>query len=237
MTNDHDFQGKTVMVTGAAGNLGRAVVDAFASRGANLVLLVRDVAQTAAVFGAGSERLMFVKADLLDGDQVGVAVASAKARFGGIDVLCNLAGGFRMGSPVHETTDRDWEFLLDINGRTLLHMARAVVPVMMGRGGKIVNVGAAAAQKGAAQMGAYIASKSAVIRLTESMAAELRTHDINVNCVLPTIIDTPENRKSMPNADPLKWVAPADLANVIVFLASPASRAIYGAAIPVSGLS
>jgi len=226
------------MITGAAGNLGRAVVDAFSSRGANLALLVRDAKQAAAVFGAANDRLAFVAADLLDADQVGVAVAAAAGRFGGVDVLCNLAGGFRMGSPVHETTDRDWEFLLDINARTLLHMARAVVPLMLQRrAGKIVNVGAASAQKGVAQMGAYVASKSAVIRLTESMAAELRTQNINVNCVLPTTIDTPENRKAMPGADPANWVAPGDLANVIVFLASDASRAIHGAAIPISGLS
>ena len=102
-------------------------------------------------------------------------------------------------------------------------------------GGKIVNVGAFAAQKGVARMGAYVASKSSVIRLTESMAAELREKNINVNCVLPTIIDTPENRASMPDADPKRWVAPADLANVIVFLASDAARAIHGAAIPVTG--
>ena len=237
MATDNDFAGRTAMITGAAGNLGRAVVDAFGSRGANLVLLVRDAAQAATVFGAENDRLAFVTADLLNGEQVEAAVSKAVERFGGVDVLCNLAGGFRMGRPVHETTDSDWEFLLDINGRTLLHMARPVVPLMLKRGGKIVNVGAAAAQKGAAQRGAYIASKSAVIRLTESMAAELRTHNINVNCVLPTIIDTPENRKAMPDADPAKWVAPGDLANVILFLASDASRAIHGAAIPVSGLS
>jgi len=104
-------------------------------------------------------------------------------------------------------------------------------------GGKIINVGAFTAQKGAANMGAYIAAKSAVIRLTESMAAELREKNINVNCVLPTIIDTPENRAAMPKADPQKWVAPEDLASVIVFLASPAAKAVHGAAIPVTGLS
>ena len=236
MAADNDFTGKTVMVTGAAGNLGRAVVDAFASRGANLVLLVRDVAHASPAPGAEGERKMFVKADLLDADQVGAAAAQAVERFGGIDVLCNLAGGFRAGSPVHETTDQDWDFLLDLNARSLLHTARAVVPRMLaipGRGGRIVNVGANAALKGAALTGAYVASKSAVIRLTESMAAELRTHGINVNCVLPTIIDTPENRKAMPDADPKTWVAPEDLANVIVFLASPAAKAIHGAAIPV----
>ena len=237
MPLDHDFVGKTVMITGAAGNLGRAVVDAFASRGANLVLVVRDAATAATTFGAGTERLFFAAADLLDASAVANAVNQAIGRFGRIDVLCNLAGGFRMGSPVHETSDADWAFLLDINARTLLHTARAVVPRMLeppGRGGKIVNVGANAALKGVARMGAYVASKSAVIRITESMAAELRAHAINVNCVLPTTIDTPENRKAMPDADPKQWVAPHDLANVIVFLASPAANAIHGAAIPVS---
>src|SRR5438552_1450565 len=174
MTNDDDFTGKTVMVTGAAGNLGRAVVAAFTERGANLVLLVRDVEQARKSVGNESDRLAFVVADLLDADQVAAAVSHAIGRFGDIDVLCNLAGGFRMGSPVHETSDRDFEFLLGINARTVLHMARSVIPRMLGRGGKIVNLGAEVSQKGEADMGAYIASKSAVIRLTESMAAELR---------------------------------------------------------------
>jgi len=240
MTINEDFAGKTVLITGAAGNLGRAVVDAFAVRDANLALVVRNVEQAKAALGDASPGLAYFPADLLKAEQVGAAVAGVVARFGGIDVVCNLAGGFRMGPPVHETSEADWEFLLDLNARTLLHTARAVVPVLLGngeRGGKIVNVGAFAAQKGVANMGAYVAAKSAVIRLTESMAAELRTHGINVNCVLPTIIDTPENRKAMPDADPRKWVAPADLANVIVFLASPAARAIHGAALPVTGLS
>ena len=101
----------------------------------------------------------------------------------------------------------------------------------------MINVGAFSAQRGLAKMGAYIAAKSAVIRLTESMSAELRDKHINVNCVLPTIIDTPENRADMPDADPARWVAPQDLANVIAFLASDAARAIHGAALPVTGLS
>jgi len=143
-----------------------------------------------------------------------------------------------MGKPVHETTDADWNFLMDLNARTVLHTARAVVPHMIAAGGgKIVNVGAFAAQKGAANMGAYIASKSAVMRLTETMAAELREKNINVNCVLPTIIDTPANRADMPKADPKRWVAPADLANVILFLCSDEARAIHGATLPVTGLS
>ena len=228
----------TVLVTGANGNLGRAVADAFAARGAKLVLVARRPEALAAIFGPADARRLHVAADLLDQASLDAAVREALARFGRIDVLCNTAGGFRMGDPVHATADGDWNFLFDINARTLLHAVRAVVPAMIAAGGgRIVNVGAASAQKGAAQMGAYIASKSAVIRLTESMAAELREKNINVNCVLPTIIDTPENRAAMPKADPSRWVAPADLASVVVFLASPEARAIHGAAIPVSGLS
>src|SRR5262245_39970996 len=178
------FEGKTVMVTGAAGNLGRAVADAFSGLGANLVLIDLKA--------RGGETGLFIPTDLLDQKSVDAAVEKAISRFGRIDVLCNIAGGFRMGPPVHETADADWTFLLDLNARTVLHTARAVVPRMLAAGGgKIVNVGAFAAQKGAAQMAAYTASKSAVIRLTEAMAAELREKGINVNCVLPTIIDTP----------------------------------------------
>ena len=227
------FTQRTVMLTGAAGNLGRAVAAAFGAAGANLALL--DLKRGSLQDG---ERQLVLETDLLDAQSVQAAVAKAAQRFGGIDVLCNIAGGFRMGPAVHETSDKDWNFLLDINARTMLNMTRAVVPLMLkAGGGKIVNIGAFAAQKGAAQMGAYIASKSAVIRLTETMAAELREKNINVNCVLPTIIDTPENRAAMPKADPKRWVAPADLAQVIVFLSSDAARAIHGAALPVTGLS
>ena len=233
-----EFQDRTVVITGAAGNLGRAVAEAFAARGANLVLvdLKNDALQR--VFGAGDSRRLLAAADLLDQAQLDAMAMQAVERFGRIDVLANLAGGFRMGEPVHATTDTTWKFLLDINAGTLLHAVRAVVPRMLAQGGgRIVNVGAYAAQKGAAQMGAYIAAKSAVIRLTETLAAELRDEKINVNCVLPTIIDTPENRAAMPDADPGRWVAPADLASVIVFLASDDARAIHGAALPVTGLS
>src|SRR5262249_7768356 len=192
------FTERTVMLTGAAGNLGRAVAAAFAAAGANLVLL--DLKRGSLQDG---ERQLVLETDLLDAQSVQAAVTKAVQRYKGIDVLCISAGGFRMGSAVHETSDKDWNFLLDINARTMLNMTRAVVPVMLkAGGGKIVNIGAFAAQKGAAQMGAYIASKSAVIRLTETMAAELREKNINVNCVLPTIIDTPENRAAMPKADP-----------------------------------
>ena len=197
------FSNRTVMVTGAAGNLGRAVARAFADLGANLALIDRHLEHLKRAFGVESERQLFLPTDLLDQEQVHAAARKAIERFKRIDVLCNIAGGFRMGEPVHETSDENWNFLFGINARTVLHTARAVVPQMLeSGGGKIVNIGAYAAQKGVAKMGAYCASKSAVIRLTEAMAAELREKNINVNCVLPTIIDTPENRAAMPDADP-----------------------------------
>ena len=218
---------RTVVITGGTGNLGRAVANAFREDDVVLLDLRRGTVQD-------SERQRFIAVDLLDAKSVQAAVDQCKR----IDVLCNLAGGFRMGSPVHETSDKDWSFLMDLNARTVLNICREVVPRMLrAGGGKIVNVGAFAAQKGAAQMGAYVASKSAVIRLTETMAAELREKNINVNCVLPTILDTPENRAAMPDADPKRWVAPQDLAQVVLFLASDAARAIHGAALPVTALS
>lgn len=232
-----NFNNRVVMITGAAGNLGRAVAKGFADKGARLVLVDVHADGLESDFSL-SEHHLLVKADLLRADEVLVAAQKAIACFGRIDVLCNLAGGFRMGEPVHETSTANWDFLLGLNVGSVLHMARAVVPHMLAAGsGKIVNVGAFAALRGSAQMGAYIASKMVVVRLTESMAAELREKGINVNCVLPSILDTPENRAAMPDADPSRWVKPEDLANAIVFLASDQAKAIHGASLPVCGLS
>ena len=224
------FNKKTVVITGGAGHLGRAVAQAFGELGADLALLDMKEGKT------GSH--LFLQTDLTNPESVQSAADRILERFGRIDVLCNIAGAFRMGPPLHETSDSDWDFLFDVNAKSVLHAARAVVPAMLkAGGGKIVNIGAFAAQRGAANMGAYVASKSAVIRITETMSAELREKNINVNCVLPTIIDTPDNRAAMPQGDTRRWVSTQDLAGIIVFLASDAARAIHGAAIPVTGLS
>jgi NAD(P)-dependent dehydrogenase (short-subunit alcohol dehydrogenase family) len=228
----------TVVVTGASGNLGRAVAAGFAARGANLVLIASRRESLASAFGSEDATRLFAPADLRERAEVDAAIRAAVERFGRIDVLCNIAGGFRMGPAVHETSDADWDFLFDINVRSVLNMVRAVVPHMLAAGGgRIINVGAHAALKGVAKMGAYCAAKGAVIRVTEAMAAELREKNINVNCVLPTIIDTPENRAAMPEADPARWVSPTDLARVFLFLASDEAHAMHGAAMSVSGLS
>lgn len=229
---------KIVLITGAAGHLGKAVAFAFMHTGAAVVLVDRDAKLLQRTFGLETPTRIHLAVDLLDSVSLKTAIDSVLENFGRIDVLCNLAGGFSMGEAVHETASSTWDLMFALNVRTLQNTSAAVVPHMLTqKSGKVINVGAFAAQRGVAQMGAYVASKSAVIRLTESMSAELRESNINVNCVLPTIIDTPDNRTAMPESDPARWVAPADLANVIVFLASDAARAVHGSAVPVTGLS
>ncbi|MCW5774698.1 MAG: SDR family NAD(P)-dependent oxidoreductase, partial [Rhodospirillaceae bacterium] len=210
-----DFQSKCVLVTGAAGALGFAVARRFADAGARLALF--DLAEPALAARAaelGGGHAIFA-VDLGDAAAVRSHVRAARETLGGLDIVCNIAGGFRMGPAVHETPPELWRLMLDMNAGTLLNVVAAAVPLMLagGTGGKIVNVGAMAALSGKANMAAYVAAKSAVIRLTESMAAELREQGINVNCVLPSIIDTPANRADMPKADFSRWVAPAALAD------------------------
>jgi NAD(P)-dependent dehydrogenase (short-subunit alcohol dehydrogenase family) len=230
--------GQVVMITGAAGTLGKAVAAAFAGAGARLILVDIAAKGLEAAYGAQSDTKLPLVVDLSDRAAIDDALATAKTKFGPVQVVCNVAGGFNMGPAVHETTDEFWNHLMDLNAGSVLNVVRAVVPGMLAAGyGKIVNIGAMGGVTGKGNMGAYSASKSVVIRLTESLSAELREHGINVNCVLPSIIDSPANRADMPDADPSRWVAPADLAEVILFLASDKARAIHGASVPVVGLS
>lgn len=232
------FDNKSVIITGASGNLGRAVAAAFAAEGASLIVVGSTTASLDRAFPGDRPNVTKIAVDLLDLEAVQNAVQPFADRPGGIDMLCAIAGGFDMGEPVHQTPPEKWQLMMDQNAQTLLNIVSVVTPGMVARGsGKIVTVGASAAVHGVARMGAYTASKSVVMRITEAMAGELRAKGINVNCVLPSIIDTPDNRAAMPKADPAKWVAPHDLAGVIAFLCSEQARAIHGALIPVVGLS
>lgn len=218
---------KQVIVTGANGALGRAVVAAATAAGATV---------TGIDLGFDSEPagVRCLTADLTDGDAARRAVSAA----GTVDALFNIAGGFSMGPAVHETPQDDWDRMFALNVETLRNMVAAAVPGMVSRGrGSIVNVGALSAREGQGSMGAYCAAKSVVMRLTESLSNELRDQGVNVNAVLPSIIDTPANRGDMPDADFSKWVAPDDLAHVICYLGSDLARAVHGALLPVRGLS
>lgn len=215
--------------------MGRVVAHTLGQQGAYLLLIDKHLEDSTDVPG-DSDHTLQGKADLLDAGQLLSLVNAAAARWGRVDILCHLAGGFRMGPAVHETSAQDWQFLMDTNAVGLINIANAVVPLMIKQSrGHIVTVGAAAAARGKASMGAYCASKSSVMRLTESMSAELQEKNIQVNCVLPSVIDTPANRAAMPDADPSSWVQPQALADVIAFLCSDKARAIHGAAIPVTG--
>ncbi len=236
----NQFTDQVVIVTGAAGGLGRAVCEYFFSRGAKVAYIdySLDLLQKTFPDCQDNPKKLYLATDLTDRQDCWESIQHVIKCWGRIDVLANIAGGFIMGEAVHETTDKTWDFLFDLNARSILHTSAATVPVMLQQGlGKIINVSAGAAQKGLAQMGAYIASKSAVLRLTESMAMELREKHINVNCILPAIIDTERNRQDMPKEDHSRWVKPAKIAQIIGFLASDAADAIHGAGIPVIGLN
>lgn len=230
------FHNQVVMVTGAAGTLGTAVAAAFKAEGGTVVAVDLDQTRLDAAYPDAPD--LPLACDLGDAAAVVTLVEKVKAKLGRIDALINVAGGFAMGTPVHATPAEIWEQMFAINLHTMRHACEAVVPVMQAAGrGRIVNIGAIGALVGGARLGAYVASKSAVIRLTESMAEELKREGINVNCVLPSVIDTPPNRQAMPDADPADWVNPASLAGVIAFLCSEDAAAIHGASIPVRGLS
>lgn len=236
----HILDARVAIITGAAGNLGRAVSRAFTDQGAGVAFVdldARSLESARAELSSESDTAIFA-ADLLDPSSLAEMVAQVKDRFGRIDILANIAGGFTMGPPLHETSDRDWNFMLDLNARTVFNTCRAVIPYMLdGGGGRIVNVSARAAVQGKGNMAPYCASKAAVITLTESLAAEHRDNGINVNCILPGTIDTHQNRTAMPDADHDRWVPTSALADVILFLASDAARCVSGAAVPVYGRS
>jgi NAD(P)-dependent dehydrogenase (short-subunit alcohol dehydrogenase family) len=224
-----NLTGKRVLVTGANGALGRAVTAQARAAGADTIGVDLD-------FDEHLVRLpgAWLRVDLTDT----AAVLAAFRRAGEFDALFNVAGGFAMGTSAYSTATAEWDLMFRLNVDTMRNAVRATVPMMIERGrGSIVNVGAQSAREGLPDMSAYCAAKSTVMRLTESLARELRAHGVNVNAVLPSILDTPRNRADMPDADFSRWVQPIDLASVICFLGSDAARAVHGALIPVVGLT
>jgi len=219
------LENRTIVVTGANGALGRAVCAAAEQHGAAVHRL--DI-----VFDAAGDNCHEI--DLTDQR----ATTQLLGQLGDYDGVFNIAGGFAIGTDTWEPGDAEWDRMFALNVTTLRNTVKAAVPHLLHRGGgNIVNVGAYGAREGQGSMSAYCASKSVVMRLTESLAEELRERGVNVNAVLPTIIDTPANREGMPDADFSRWVAPDDLAGVICFLGSSAARAVHGALVPVRGLS
>ncbi len=230
-----DLTGKIAIVTGGAGALGAAVVERLSAAGATVITPYID--ETA--FTALCERVpgvVGIRLDLTDEAAAHAAYHDVAAHHGGIDILVNVAGGFAGGDPVHQTPWSLWQAQLDMNLKTAVISCAAAIPPMIARGGgAIVNVSSRTAIQPGANLAAYAVAKRGVLQLTEALAVELRPHDITVNAVLPSVIDTAANRAAMPNADYSRWVKPAEIAAVIHFLVGPAARIISGAAIPVYG--
>lgn len=226
---------RVMIVTGAFGSLGRVVARAAAARGLRVAALDQAASPPAELSGADGRIELLAGVDLTDPASAGKAVESVVSRLGRLDALLNIAGGFRW-TPVADSDGAVWDLLFRLNVQTAVNASRAAIPHLIASGaGRIVSVGAAAAERSSVGMGPYAASKSGVHRLTESLAEELKGKGVTVNAVLPSIIDTPQNRADMPDADPAKWVSPAELAEVMLFLASPEASAVTGALVRVPG--
>lgn len=226
--------GRVIAITGAFGVLGQAVAKAAAGQGARLALI--DFAKDAPVaLPSGPDVLVLGGVDLTDAVQSGAAMDAVADRFGGVDALLNIAGGFTWET-LQDGSIASWPAMYRLNVLTAANACRAAVPhLKRSAAGRIVNVGSAAALKAAMGMGAYAAAKAGVHSLTQALAEELKGDGVTVNAVLPSIIDTPTNRADMPAADFAAWVAPDDLASVMLFLASEAAVAVTGALVPVTG--
>jgi NAD(P)-dependent dehydrogenase (short-subunit alcohol dehydrogenase family) len=224
------MNGKVIVVTGASGALGKVVVTSALAQGA----LVAGVDHAASHVAPTPNRIELGSVDLTDAAQASKAIDAAASHFGKLDALINIAGGFAFET-IAEGDPKTWQRMHALNVMTALNASRsAILHLVASSSGRIVNVGAMGALQAGSGMGAYAASKAGVHRLTEALAAEWKGK-ITVNAVLPSIIDTPANRASMPNADFAKWVTPEELAEVILFLASDAASAVTGALLPVSG--
>jgi NAD(P)-dependent dehydrogenase (short-subunit alcohol dehydrogenase family) len=224
------MDGKVVVVTGASGALGSVVAEAALARGARVAGV--DYAPTQ--LAATPSRIELGGVDLSDPAQAKTAIDAVAAHFGRLDALINIAGGFAFET-VADGDPKTWQRMYALNVLTALNASRSAIPhLAASSAGRIVNVGAMGALQAGAGMGAYAASKAGVHRLTEALAAECKGK-ITVNAVLPSTIDTPANRASMPKADFAKWVRPQELADVMLFLISDAASAVTGALLPVSG--
>jgi len=230
------FNGKVIIVAGAAGNVGSAVARLLASRGARVAVIDALAPPLSAVVGSLEQpdrHLAIPDVDLTDPAAAAAMVAHTVATLGALHGVATTVGGFAMGN-LANTNLAAWDAMFSLNVKTTWNIYRAAVPALRAAGGgSLVGIGSAAGLRGTSQVAPYAATKSAVMRLTESLADELRPDHIRVNAVLPTTIDTPQNRAAMPDADRSRWVTPAEVGEAMLFLLSDAASGISGALLPV----
>lgn len=234
-----DVQDRVILINGATGGLGPAVVRAFANDGSILALTARnqhELEQTAATLGLAPDRTLLIPTDLTDPDAVEQMVQHVYAHTGRIDVVAHLTGGFSGGVPVAEIDPRVWYAMLNLNLSAAFLVARFVLPLMLKQAyGQLVFVSSRSPRQPTANLAEYSVSKGGLDILVQVLAQETRQHGINVNAVAPSVIDTEPNRRFNPDADYTRWVTPESIAGVIHFLASAAARDIHGAIIPIYG--
>ena len=233
----YDFSNKVVLITGGTGALGRAVVEAFtSSNAACTATYITDKEAEKAKTKIGT--LDLVKADITKEDQVRKLVSHVVEKHGRIDVLVNVVGGYMGGKKVTELEESEWDKMMNLNLKSAFLISKHVLPVMVpAKHGKMIHISSRTGLKSSGYDSAYAASKSGLIRLVESISEEVKEYGINVNCILPSIIDTDANRKAMPNSDFSKWVKTGDLASLVLFLCSEEANVINGAAVPAYGLA
>lgn len=228
------LENKTAIVTGGTGALGKAITLAFLEEGAQVVctyIVDKEKKQCLSLIENHKDRVVFMRTDVTKEKEVDKLIRSC----GRVDILVNVVGGFAY-SHIKDTDEKTWDLMMDLNLKSAFLCSKRVLPRMIEQNyGKIINISSRPALKGSAGVGAYSASKAGVLNLTETIADEVKDYEINVNAVLPSTIDTPANRKDMPDADYSRWVRPEDIARVIVFLSSDDSKPISGAGIPVYG--
>jgi NAD(P)-dependent dehydrogenase (short-subunit alcohol dehydrogenase family) len=235
-----NFHDKIVLVTGGTGGLGREVTMAFLEAGATVFVTYQIAEEFAAVVSAaqkiGATPPAGESVDVTDADAVGKFVAEVVAKHGRLDILVNTVGGYAGGTNLWEVDAQTYDKMLQLNLKAGFVLARAVVPQMIKQNrGWIVNVASKAAFDHAAGAGLYVATKAAAVAMMDSLAADVKPYNINVNSILPSIIDTAANRKAMPTANFAKWPKPEEIARVILFLCSEEGRVVHGAARPVYG--
>ncbi|PYV75600.1 MAG: hypothetical protein DMG96_16705 [Acidobacteria bacterium] len=225
------MKGRIVLVTGASGGLGTYVTQAFLETGATVIGTSRKIQQsdfTSADFTA-------MPGEISSRAGAQTIVDGVVARFGRLDVLAHTVGGFAGGQSVTDTDDATFQRMLDLNLNSVFHILRATIPVLRKSSGRIIAIGSRAAVEPGPGVGAYSASKAAMLSLVKTVAAENRDAGVTANVILPGTMDTPANRVAMPGADFARWVQPANVASLVVWLASDAGKEITGAAIPVYG--
>ncbi|MGB8159271.1 MAG: SDR family NAD(P)-dependent oxidoreductase [Nitrososphaeraceae archaeon] len=235
----YDFSNKVVLITGGTGALGKTLTQRFISSGATTIATYLKDENIETNKGQNAINAQFIKADVTREEQVVRLISAIVERFGHIDILVNSVGGYLGGKSVTDLEEHEWDLMMNLNLKSAFLISKLVIPVMKssGPGGKIVHISSKTGLKSEGHDSAYAASKSGLIRLVESISQETKELGINVNCILPSVIDTEANRRAMPKADFSRWVKTDDLTNVVFFLCSQEAKVITGAAIPTYGLS